>query len=88
MKKLYPRTRYARPENLEAALEKVFAQEGWYFPPSIGKLSMLPDRVEREVAAFEREIEKMELRGPGSRQDDKNKGINIGDMGWQRSRRT
>lgn len=62
VKKLYPRTRYARPENLEAALEKVFAQEGWYFPPSIGKLSMLPDRVEREVAAFEREIEKMELR--------------------------
>lgn len=62
IKKLFPRTRYARPENLEAALEKVFAQEGWYFPPSIGKLSMLPDRVEREVAAFEREVEKMELR--------------------------
>ena len=62
IKKLFPRTRYARPENLEAALVKVFAQEGWDFPPSIGKLSMLPDRVEREVAALEREVEKIELR--------------------------
>jgi hypothetical protein len=62
IKKLFPRTRYARPENLEAALVKVFEQEGWEFPPSIGKLSMLPDRVEREVAALEREVEKIELR--------------------------
>lgn len=62
IRKLFPRTRYARPENLEAALEKVFEQEGWYFPPSIGKLSMLPDRVERELVALEREAEKVELR--------------------------
>jgi hypothetical protein len=62
IKKLYPRTNYARPENLENALVKVFAQEGWDFPPSIGKLSMLPDRIEREVVAFEREIERMEIR--------------------------
>jgi hypothetical protein len=62
IRKLFPRTRYARPENLEAALVKLFEQEGWYFPPSLGKLSMLPDRVEREVAAFEREVEAMELR--------------------------
>ena len=60
IKKLYPRTRYARPENLEAALEKLFKQEDWYFPPSLGKLSMLPDRVEREVASFEREIDKLD----------------------------
>ena len=85
IKKLFPRTRYARPENLEAALEKVFAQEGWYFPPSIGKLSMLPDRVEREVAALEREVEKIELRETGPRQDDSDQSVNIGDMGWQRS---
>ena len=50
IKKLYPRTRYAQPKNLEKALEKLFEQEGWYFPPSLGKMSMLPDRVEREVA--------------------------------------
>ena len=62
VKKLYPRTRYAKPKNLEAALEKLFAQEGWYFPPSLGKLSMLPDRVEREVKAIERAVEKIELR--------------------------
>jgi len=62
IKKLFPRTRYARPENLEAALVKVFEQEGWEFPPSIGKLTMLPDRVEREVVALEREVEKIELR--------------------------
>ena len=62
IRKMYPRTRYARPENLEAALEKLFKQEGWYFPPSLGKLSMLPDRVEREVASFEREVDRMELR--------------------------
>ena len=62
VKKLYPRTRYARPENLEAALEKYFKQEGWYFPPSLGKLSMLPDRVEREVASLEREAERMDMR--------------------------
>jgi len=62
VRKLFPRTRYARPENLEAALEKYFEQEGWYFPPSIGKLSMLPDRVEREVVALEREARRMELR--------------------------
>ena len=61
VKKLYPRTRYARPENLEAALVKLFDKNGWYFPPSLGKLTMLPDRVEREVAAFEREVERMEL---------------------------
>jgi hypothetical protein len=60
IKKLFPRTRYARPENLEAALVKLFKQEGWYFPPSLGKLSMLPDRVEREVASFEREIDKFD----------------------------
>ena len=58
VKKLFPRTRYARPENLEAALVKVFAQEGWEFPPSLGKLSMLPDRVEREVASLERQVER------------------------------
>jgi hypothetical protein len=62
VKKLFPRTRYARPENLEAALEKLFKQEGWYFPPSLGKLSMLPDRVEREVASLEREAEQMDHR--------------------------
>ena len=62
VRKLFPRTRYARPENLEAALEKLFKQEGWYFPPSLGKLSMLPDRVEREVASLERETEQMDQR--------------------------
>jgi hypothetical protein len=60
IKKMYPRTRYARPENLEAALVKLFEQEGWYFPPSLGKLSMLPDRVEREVAAFERSVDRLD----------------------------
>lgn len=62
IKKLFPRTRYARPENLEAALVKLFKQEGWYFPPSIGKLSMLPDRVERELASLEREAGRFEQR--------------------------
>jgi hypothetical protein len=62
IQKLFPRTRYARPENLEAALEKLFDQEGWYFPPSLGKISMLPDRVGRKVKTFERDVEKMELR--------------------------
>src|SRR3954454_7902696 len=36
--KLYPRTRYARPQNLEAALVKVFAQNDWYLPPHIPHL--------------------------------------------------
>jgi hypothetical protein len=63
VRKLFPRTRYARPENLEAALEKLFKAEGWDFPPSLGKLSMLPDRVEREVKSFEREVARIELRG-------------------------
>ena len=62
VRKLFPRTRYARPENLEAALEKLFKQEGWDFPPSLGKLSMLPDRVGREVKKLEREADRMEVR--------------------------
>jgi hypothetical protein len=62
IKKLFPRTRYSRPVNLERALEKYFKQEGWYFPPSLGKLSMLPDRVNREVKALEREVRRLEYR--------------------------
>lgn len=62
VKKLFPRTRYARPINLERALEKLFKQEGWYFPPSLGKLSMIPDRVERELVALERDADRMEAR--------------------------
>jgi len=60
---LFPRTRYARPVNLEKALEKLFKQEGWYFPPSLGKIQMLPDRVERNLKKMEREVEKFELQG-------------------------
>lgn len=76
IKKLYPRTRYAKPKNLEAALEKLFAQEGWYFPPSLGKLSMLPDRVEREVAALEREADRYE-RTEELREEARRKTIRI-----------
>lgn len=59
---LYPRTRYARPQNLEAALEKLFKQEGWYFPPSLGKLQILPDRMERNVKKMEGVVKKFEHR--------------------------
>jgi hypothetical protein len=62
IRKLYPRTRYARPENLEAALVKLFAQEGWYFPPSLGKLQILPDRIERSVKQMEHVVSKFEYR--------------------------
>jgi hypothetical protein len=62
IRKLYPRTRYARPENLEKALVKLFAQEGWYFPPSFGKLQMLPDRIERSVKQMEHTVSKFEYR--------------------------
>lgn len=33
IKKLFPRTRYARAANLESALVKLFEANGWYFPP-------------------------------------------------------
>jgi hypothetical protein len=59
---MYPRTRYARPQNLEKALVKLFAQEGWYFPPSLGKLQILPDKVERNLRKVEREIQRFEFR--------------------------
>lgn len=62
IRKLYPRTRYARPENLERALVKLFAQEGWYFPPSTGKVQMLPDRVERNLKKVEKQIARFEYR--------------------------
>lgn len=63
IRKLFPRTRYARPENLEAALVKLFAQEGWYFPPATGrKLQMLPDKMERDVRKLEQVGKKIEAQ--------------------------
>jgi hypothetical protein len=47
---------------LEKALVKLFAQEGWYFPPSFGKLQMLPDRIERSVKQMEHTVSKFEYR--------------------------
>jgi hypothetical protein len=33
VRKLFPRTKYASPENLEAALVRLFRKNGWDFPP-------------------------------------------------------
>lgn len=54
---LWPRTKYARPENLEAALVKVFAAEGWEFPPKVPV--QLPRRVEREMVGLEKQFENL-----------------------------
>lgn len=57
---LWPRTKYARPENLEAALVKYFAQNGWYFPPK--RETTLPKKIEREMVRYEDEFEKIAKR--------------------------
>jgi len=58
---LYPRTKYAKPENLEAALVKVFAAEGWEFPPKVRKRKKvkLPPRVEREMVGLEKRFDRI-----------------------------
>jgi len=57
---LWPRTKYARPENLEAALVKVFASNGWYFPPHVKR--KLPERIEREMVRYEEKFEQIAAR--------------------------
>jgi hypothetical protein len=54
---LWPRTKYARPENLEAALVKVFEAEGWEFPPKVPVV--LPRRVEREMVGLEKQFDNL-----------------------------
>jgi hypothetical protein len=54
---IWPRTKYARPENLEAALVKVFAANEWYFPPHVRR--KLPAKVEREMVRYEKQFEKI-----------------------------
>jgi hypothetical protein len=54
---LWPRTKYARPENLEAALVKLFAANNWYFPPHVRR--KLPAKVEREMVRYEKKFEKI-----------------------------
>ena len=54
---LWPRTKYARPENLEAALVKVFASNGWYFPPHVKR--KLPERIEREMVRYEEQFQQI-----------------------------
>jgi hypothetical protein len=54
---IWPRTKYARPENLEAALVKVFAANNWYFPPHVRR--KLPAKVEREMVRYEEQFEKI-----------------------------
>lgn len=57
---LWPRTKYARPENLEAALVKVFAANEWYFPPHVKR--KLPERIEREMVRYEEKFEQIAAR--------------------------
>jgi hypothetical protein len=57
VEKIWPRTRYARPENLEAALVKVFKAEGWEFPPKVPV--RLPRKVEREMVHLEEQFDKI-----------------------------
>ena len=54
---IWPRTKYARPENLEAALVKLFAANGWYFPPHVRR--KLPAKVEREMVRYEEQFQKI-----------------------------
>lgn len=54
---IWPRTKYARPENLEAALVKVFAANEWYFPPHVRR--KLPAKVEREMVRYEDKFAKI-----------------------------
>ena len=59
---LWPRTKYARPENLEAALVKVFEAEGWELPPKrpVKKKQVeLPAQVEREMVGLENKFDKI-----------------------------
>ena len=57
METLYPRTQYARPENLEAALVKYFAANGWYFPPHVRR--KLPRNIERAMVRYEQQFEQI-----------------------------
>lgn len=61
IKKIFPRTKYARPQNLEAALVRVFERNGWEFPapkpkPPKPKLSK---RALKEIEQLERRIEQL-----------------------------
>jgi len=57
---LWPRTKYARPENLEVALVKLFASNNWYFPPH-HRVSgdELPAKIERDMVKYEDKFEKI-----------------------------
>lgn len=58
IKKIYPRTKYARPQNLEAALARVFEKNGWDFPPPKPKPEprKLSKRAQREINELEKKI--------------------------------
>jgi hypothetical protein len=53
IKKIYPRTTYARPENLEAALRRYFTRMDWDFPPASEhtKSEQRKQRTRRETRA-------------------------------------
>lgn len=55
IKKLLPRTRYTRPENLERALLQVFEANGWKFPEPKPKKE-LSKRKLKEIEILERKI--------------------------------
>lgn len=60
IKKIFPRTRYARPENLEAALVKYFAAQGWEFPPAAPKKKVkLSKKTEAEIKRLEKRLEQL-----------------------------
>ena len=55
VKKLYKRTRYSSPENLEAALVRLFKKEGWDFPPPT-KTKQKKVRYVRRSGAFKIDV--------------------------------
>jgi len=52
IKKIYPRTKYSKPEKLESALVKLFKKNGWEFPPK--------QRISRVSKANQQEIKRLE----------------------------
>jgi hypothetical protein len=57
---LFPRTRYSRPENLESALVRYFAEQGWYFPPAKRKRKTKLSKTKlAEIDRLERRIERL-----------------------------
>lgn len=58
--RLYKKTRYSSPENLEKVLERYFKAQGWDFPPAPPKLKpKVTKKTKAEIKALEKRIENL-----------------------------